>query len=123
VDVKTGKYNFTSPVKEAKTGKPLSLFAYDGKPCVFAEGGLSSYSATGALSFAFKLKEPYVSSSELIGDTYFMANDDGVFALDLHTGNSRGKYEYMKGFRYGIKQDGKSLFLLGEKKVIKHTIN
>jgi hypothetical protein len=123
VDVRTGKNNFTSAVKEAKTGKPVYLFAFENKPFVFAEGGLTSYSSTGAVSFAYKLKEPYTNSSERFENTYFMANDDGLFALDLQNGNMRGKYEYLKGYRYGIKQEGKSLFLLGEKKVMKHTIN
>jgi hypothetical protein len=123
VDVKTGKNTFTSAVKEAKTGKPLYLFAYDDKPVVFAEGGLTSYSKTGVLAYAFKLKDPSLNNSEQFNDTYFMANEDAVFVVDLQNGTSRGKYEYMKGFKYGIKQDGKSLFLLGEKKVLKHTIN
>ena len=123
VDVKTGKNNFTSPMKETKTGKPVYLFAHEQNPYVFAEGGLSRFSNTGSLSFAYKLKEPFMANCEQIGNTYFLANDDGLFVLDMKDGKERGKYEYLKGFRYGIKQEGTSLFLLGEKKVMKHNLN
>jgi hypothetical protein len=123
VDVKSGKNNFASAMKETKTGKPVYLFAHEEKPYVFSEGGLSAFSGTGSVAFAYKLKEPYLGSSEQIGNTYFLANDDGLFVLDLKDGKERGKYEYMKGFRYGVKQEGESLFLLGEKKVMKHNLN
>ncbi|HMJ71130.1 MAG TPA: PQQ-binding-like beta-propeller repeat protein [Cyclobacteriaceae bacterium] len=122
VDVKTGSNNFSSPMKGSKTGKPLYLFAWDKKPFVFAEGGLASFTSSGSLAFAYKSKDPYINDSEQYGSTYFMANDDGLYTIDLKDGTEQGKYEYMKGVRYGIKQDGKSLFLLGEKKVTKHTI-
>lgn len=123
VDVKTGKNNFTTAMKDSKTGKPVYLFAHEQKPYVFSEGGLSAFSGTGSMAFAYKLKEPSIANSEQIDNTYFMANDDGLFVLDLKDGKERGKYEYLKGFRYGIKQEGKSLFLLGEKKVMKHNLN
>ena len=109
-------------MKGSKTGKPLYLFAWDKKPFVFAEGGLASFTSSGSLAFAYKSKDPYINDSEQYGSTYFMANDDGLYTIDLKDGTEQGKYEYMKGVRYGIKQDGKSLFLLGEKKVTKHTI-
>ncbi|MEI9919769.1 MAG: PQQ-binding-like beta-propeller repeat protein [Bacteroidota bacterium] len=123
VDVKTGKNNFTSAMKETKTGKPIYLFAHDQNPYVFSEGGLSGFSNTGTLSFAYKLKDTFIANSEQIGNSFFLSNDDGLFVLDLEDGRQRGSYKYLKGFRYGIKQEGKSLFLLGEKKVTKHNLN
>jgi hypothetical protein len=122
VDVKTGKNNFSSPMKESKTGKPVYLFAWDKKPYVFAEGGLTGFTSAGALAFAYKAKESSVNNSEQHGGNYFLANEDGLFTIDLKDGKELGKYEYMKGFRYGIKQEGQALFLLSEKKVIKHNM-
>ena len=63
-----------------------------------------------------------MDGSELCDNIYFLKNGDGLFAINLENGTETGKYEYMKGMKYGFKEEGKSLFLLGEKKVLKHTL-
>ncbi len=122
VNVKTGANNFMTETKGTKTGKPFFIFDYNDKINLFCDNGMSSYSSTGALNYAYKLKDVDMDGSELFDNIYFLKNGDGLFAINLENGTETGKYEYMKGMKYGFKEEGKSLFLLGEKKVLKHTL-
>jgi len=122
VNVKTGAYNFQTSTKDTKTGKPFFIFDYMDKLFMFSDNGLTAYSSAGALGFAYKLKDVNMDDSELFDDVYYLRNDDGLFGVNLNSGKEIGKYELMKGMKYGFKEEGKSLFLLGEKKVIKHTL-
>lgn len=123
VNLQTGANNFEVETKPAKVGEPCFVFSNQNDICLFTENGIIAYTPDGKFKYAYKIKDLNIDGSVQYGNTYYLKNEDGLFAVDLNTGKETGKYEYMKDFKYGFKENGKSLFLLGEKKVLKYSLS
>jgi hypothetical protein len=121
VDLKSGNYLLTNSLKDLKIGKPIYLFDANNSVNVVAEDGIVSYNNSGKTNFSLKMKNVSLDKSVLYSNTYFLANDDGITALDFDSGKSLGNYQYVKGLKYGIKENGATLFLVGDK-VSKYSI-
>jgi len=73
----------------------------------------------------------YFQRTEIINDTiYLNEKDNGMFALDksgkmvrMYGKRGRGPGEYILGFRYAIDQDGRILYLLDKKKILKFSLD
>ena len=121
IDPKSGQTNAIN-FKANKIGEANYVFKNGSDLVLMGEKGFNVYQANGNLKYTLKSDEPDFGDSEQYGSTYFLKEKDGIRAIRLENGSVIGNYEYSKGFRYGIKADGKYFYLLSEKKVVSYSV-
>ncbi len=121
IDLKSGAPLYTLAVAKLKMGKPNFIETTNNKLLVFAENGLIATDASGAVQYSVVAKVLDANASEQYDNIYFLKSDANINAIDINTGKSIGTYKYAKGFRYGIKENGKTFMMTGEK-VIRYKV-
>jgi len=123
-DPKTGANAWQVETKPAKTGGSQFLLKDGGNIVSLGEKGIASFAASnGKMNYGNKTDDVSVSNSGFYDKNYFLATDDGIAGMNLSNGTVKGMYEYTKGFKYKIIDSGESLFQLGEKKVVRYSVN
>ncbi|MCW3094316.1 MAG: hypothetical protein JWP81_5385 [Ferruginibacter sp.] len=123
INLSTGEKLFTVKLKEAKAGKAQYLFTSGKHIMVLGESGLSAYNSKGVVQYSVAAKDVEMNESNEYGDDlYYIATEDEMIAIDLSTGKEIGRYEFKKGYVYGIKNNGSVFMLYKNEKVTKHAV-
>jgi hypothetical protein len=123
INTATGDKAFEIKLKEAKAGKAQYIFNSNGRIMVLGEDGLSAFNSKGAMQYAFAAKDASMNSSDEYGSSlYYLGTDDEMIAIDLVSGKEIGRYNYKKGYIYGIKNSGNSFMLYKDNKVTKYAV-
>jgi outer membrane protein assembly factor BamB len=123
INTTTGDKAFEIKLKETKAGKAQYIFNSNGRIMVLGEDGLTAYDLKGAMQYSFAAKDASMNSSGEYGSTlYYLGTDDEIIAMDLISGKEIGRYEYKKGYIYGIKDSGNSFMLYKDNKVTKYAV-
>jgi len=123
IDPASGDKGFTVKLKDAKAGKAQYIFSSGKHILVLGEDGLAAYNSKGAIQYSLAAKDVEMNSSNEYGDDlYYIATEDEMIAVDLPSGKEIGRYEFKKGYIYGIKNEGSIFMLYKDEKVTRHQV-
>ncbi len=123
INLQTGNKAFEVKLKDSKAGKAQYIFASNNHVMVLGEDGLTSYDAKGGVQYAFAAKEASMNTSEEYGnELYYLGTEDEMIVMNLVTGKEIGRYEFKKGYIYGIKNSGNTFMLYKDNKVTKYLV-
>ena len=120
----TGERAFDVKLKESKVGKAQYLFNSNDKIMVLGEDGLAAFNSKGIMQYTFKAKDALMDLSDTYGEhLYYLGTEDEVIAMNLETGKEIGRFNYKKGYKYGIKDSGKMFIQYKDNKVTRYAVN
>ncbi|HEY9362991.1 MAG TPA: PQQ-binding-like beta-propeller repeat protein [Chitinophagaceae bacterium] len=124
INTATGEKAFEVKLKDAKTGKAQYIFNSNGRIMILGEDGLTAFNSKGNMEYSFTAKNASMNSSDEYGDNlYYVGTDDEIIAFDITTGKEIGRFEFKKGYIYGIKNSGKTFMLYKDNKVTSYQVN
>ena len=120
----TGEKAFEVKLKESKVGKALYLFTFKERIMILGEEGLAAFNNKGVMQYNFKAKDALMDFSDTYGDhLYYLGTEDEVIAMNLETGKEIGRFNYKKGYKYGIKDSGNMFIQYKDNKVTRYAVN
>ncbi len=123
INITTGDKLFNTKLKDAKAGKAQYIFNSNNRIMVLGEDGLAAYNASGAIQYSLAAKDVYMNNSGEYGASlYYIATEDEMIAVDLPSGKEIGRYEFKKGYIYGIKNEGNTFMLYKDDKATKYKV-
>jgi hypothetical protein len=121
INPKTGETIQTVVLSKLKAGKPNFIDTYNNNLLLFAENGFISVNESGKVNYTVIAKGLSANNSSNYNNIYYLVADADINAIDIESGKSLGTYKYAKGYRYGIKDNGRAFFMTGEK-VIRYKV-
>jgi outer membrane protein assembly factor BamB len=123
INTATGEKAFDVKLKESKVGKAQYLFNSNDKIMVLGEDGLAAFNNKGIMQYTFKAKDALMDFSDTYGEhLYYLGTEDEVIAMNLETGKEIGRFNYKKGYKYGIKDSGNMFIQYKDNKVTRFAV-
>ena len=90
---------------------------------VLGEDGLAAFNTKGIMQYTFKAKDALMDYSDTYGEyLYYLGTEDEVIAMNLETGKEIGRFNYKKGYKYGIKDSGSMFIQYKDNKVTRYAV-
>ena len=123
INTTTGDKDFEIKLKDAKAGKAQYIFNSNSQIMVLGEDGLAAFDLKGKNKYSLTAKDALMNSSDQYGETlYYIGTEDEVIAVNLVSGKEIGRFEYKKGYTYGIKNLGNTFVVYKDNKVTTYDI-
>src|SRR5690606_23045219 len=108
---------------DAKAGKAQYIFNSNGSIMVLGEDGLAAFDLQGKNKYSLTAKDALMNFSDEYGETlYYIGTEDEMIAVNLVSGKEIGRFEYKKGYTYGIKNLGNTFVVYKDNKVTTYDI-
>lgn len=123
INTTNGNKAFEIKLKDTKTGKPQYIFNSGEQIMILGENGLCAFNKKGSQQYAITAKDASMNDSDLFGESlYYLGTDDEMIAVDLINGKEIGRFQFKKGYTYGIKNVGRTFIIYKDNKVTNYNV-
>jgi outer membrane protein assembly factor BamB len=115
VNIQDGSDKGNVPVKTLKCGAPFEVLRAGNRIVVAGNAGMSGVNAEDLKVVYTNVDSKVADYSEQSGDYYLMKADKAMSIVDIHSGNKAAVYKWIKGAKWALVNDDKTLMVITSK--------